>query len=465
MLTILVADDEKSMREFLEIMLTREGYEVFVASTAQEAIEKISSRSIDLVISDINMPKTSGMAVLKSSIEIDSNIPVIMITAYAAADTAVKAMKMGAYDYITKPFNIDEIKLVVAKALERRKDKEELGRLKAEVAKSYGVGGDILGKSEPMRRIFSMINKMARSRSTVLITGESGTGKELVAKAIHYHSDRKNKPFLSVNCGAIPEQLLESELFGHQKGAFTGAISDKKGLLEIADGGAFMLDEIGEAPQSVQVKMLRVLQEREFKRVGGVKDIKVDVRIIAATNQNLEDLIKAGKFREDLFYRLSILPIHLPPLRDRKGDIPLLVSRFIEKYSDEVKRKNISISNEAMSLLESYNWRGNVRELENIIERAVVLTTGSLIEPENFPDEVRFYSPHTGKEPIDLPDEGVDLEEIVSCVERDLLLKALNRTSGKKKEAAKLVNLSFRSFRYKLAKYGIGAAGKNIPDE
>lgn len=465
MLTILVADDEKSMREFLEIMLTREGYEVVTASTAEEAIESISSRSIDLVISDINMPKASGMAVLKSSMETDSNTPVIMITAFAAADTAVKAMKMGAYDYITKPFNVDEIKLVVAKALERRKDKEELGRLKAEVAKSYGVGGDILGKSEPMRQIFRMIHKMAQSRSTVLITGESGTGKELVAKAIHYLSDRKNKPFLSINCGAIPEQLLESELFGHQKGSFTGAVSDKKGLLEIADGGAFLLDEIGEAPLSVQVKMLRVLQEREFKRVGGIKDIKVDVRIIAATNKNLEEQIKAGRFREDLFYRLNILPIHLPPLRDRKEDIPLLVSRFIEKYSDEAKRKNVSITNEAMSLLENYNWRGNVRELENIIERAVVLTTGSLIEPGSFPDEVRYYSALNGMEPSDLPEEGVDLEEVVSSVEKDLLIKALNRTGGKKKEAAKLVNLSFRSFRYKLTKYGIGSPGKKDPDE
>jgi two-component system response regulator PilR (NtrC family) len=465
MLTILVADDEKSMREFLEIMLTREGYEVVVASTAEEAIESISSRSIDLVISDINMPKASGMAVLKSSMETDSNTPVIMITAFAAADTAVEAMKMGAYDYITKPFNVDEIKLVVAKALERRKDKEELGRLKAEVAKSYGVGGDILGKSEAMSQIFRMIHKMAQSRSTVLITGESGTGKELVAKAIHYLSDRKNKPFLSINCGAIPEQLLESELFGHQKGSFTGAVSDKKGLLEIADGGAFLFDEIGEAPQTVQVKMLRVLQEREFKRVGGIRDIKIDVRIIAATNQNLEELIKAGKFREDLFYRLNILPIHLPPLRDRKDDIPLLVSRFIEKYSDEAKRKNISITNEAMSLLENYNWKGNVRELENIIERAVVLTTGSLIEPGSFPDELRYYNALNGMEPSDLPDEGVDLEEIVSSVEKDLLIKALNRTGGKKKEAAKLVNLSFRSFRYKLTKYGIGSPGKKDPDE
>lgn len=465
MLTILVADDEKSMREFLEIMLTREGYEVLAASTAEEAIEMISSRSIDLVITDINMPKASGMAVLKSSMETDSNTPVIMITAFAAADTAVEAMKMGAYDYITKPFNVDEIKLVIAKALERRKDKEELGRLKAEVAKSYGVEGHIMGKSEQIARIFRMINKMARSRSTVLITGESGTGKELVAKAIHYLSDRKNKPFLSINCGAIPEQLLESELFGHQKGSFTGAVSDKKGLLEIADGGAFLLDEIGEAPLSVQVKLLRVLQEREFKRVGGVKDIKIDVRIIAATNQNLEDLIKAGAFREDLFYRLNILPIHLPPLRERKEDIPILVSRFIEKYSDEAKRKNISISNEAMSLLESYHWRGNVRELENVIERAVVLMTGSLIEPGNLPDEVRFYSAHTGKESINLPDEGVDLEEVVSSVEKDLLLRALSKTGGKKKEAAKLVNLSFRSFRYKLAKYEIGGAREKSQDE
>ncbi len=460
MLTVLVADDERSMQEFLEIMLTKEGYEVLTASTSEEAIEMIDSRSIDLVITDINMPEVGGMAVLQHSMEEDADTPVIMITAFGAADTAVEAMKIGAYDYITKPFNVDEIKLVIAKALERRRDKEELRRLKGEVAKSYGLGADMLGKSAPMTQLFGMINKVARSRSTVLITGESGTGKELVAKAIHYLSDRKNKPFLSINCGAMPEQLLESELFGHQKGAFTGAYSDKKGLLEIADGGAFLLDEVGEAPPAVQVKMLRVLQEREFKRVGGVKDIKVDVRIIAATNRNLDELIKEGKFREDLYYRLNIIPIHIPPLRDRKEDIPPLVNRFIVKFADEGEHEVVSISNKAMRLLENHHWRGNVRELENAIERAVVLATGSRIEPENLPDEIRYANVEIKKGSMLVPDTGIDLGEIVDSVEKDLLTKALEKTGGKKQEAAKLVNLSFRSFRYKLAKHGIGSAGK-----
>jgi len=455
MLTVLVADDEKSMREFLEIMLSREGYDVVTTASAEEAIEVVTSRSIDLVITDINMPKATGMAVLKSSMESDPEVPVIMITAFASADTAVEAMKMGAYDYITKPFKVDEIKLVVSKALERRRDKEEIRRLKEEVVQSYSLG-DLLGRSAQMVNIFRLIKKVAISNSTVLITGESGTGKELVAKAIHYLSNRKDRPIISINCGAMPEQLLESEMFGYQKGAFTGANSDKKGLLEISDGGTFFFDEVGEAPVSVQVKMLRVLQEREFKRVGGVKDIKVDIRVIAATNQNLENLIKDGLFREDLYYRLNIIPIHIPPLRERREDIPLLVNRFVEKFVASDKKGGISVSNDAMRLLENYHWRGNVRELENVIERAIVLAAGKLIEPENLPDEIRLSSVDIRDGAMTIPDEGVDLEGILSGLEKEYLSKALKAAGGKKKQAAKLVKLSFRSFRYKLAKYGIG---------
>lgn len=455
MFTILVADDERSMTEFLEIMLQKEGYDVITASSAEEAINALKTRAVDLVITDINMPEAGGMAVLKRSMELHADTPVIMITAFASTDTAVEAMKIGAYDYITKPFKIDEIKLTIAKALERRIDKAEIKRLKDEVTQPYKIG-DLLGKSEKMIKLFNLIKKVANSRSTVLITGESGTGKELVAKAIHYLSDRKDQPFHSINCGAMPEQLLESELFGHQKGAFTGASSDKKGLLELSDGGTFFMDEVGEAPMSVQVKMLRVLQEREFKRVGGVKDIKVDIRVIAATNQNLEELIAAEKFREDFYYRLNIIHLHIPPLRERKDDIPLLVSRFIEKYAVEDNRPVTAISNEAMRLLENYNWRGNVRELENVIERAVVLASGSLIEPDNLPDEVRFTSSSVSEEIAEIPDSGVDLEGIISSMEKDLLSKALEKARGKKKEAAKLLGLTFRSFRYKLAKYGIG---------
>jgi two-component system response regulator PilR (NtrC family) len=454
MFTILVADDEKSMTEFLEIMLNRDGYDVITASSAEEAMDAIEHRGVDLVITDINMPKAGGMAVLKRSIERDKDLPVIMITAFASTDTAVEAMKMGAYDYITKPFRLDEIKLTISKALERRKDKAEIRRLKEETTRSYSAG-DLLGKSEKMQGLFRLIRKVADSKSTVLVTGESGSGKELVAKAIHYLSDRKDKPFMSINCGAMPEQLLESELFGHQKGSFTGAHADKKGLMELADGGTFFLDEIGETPLSVQVKMLRVLQEREFKRVGGVKDIKVDIRVIAATNQDLAELIKAGRFREDLFYRLNIITVNTPPLRERKDDIPILVTKFIEKYSREDSRRITSISSDAMSLLERYNWRGNVRELENVIERAVVLATEPRIETENLPDYIRNPAVDTAADIIAVPDDGLDLEAKLAAMEREYLLKALEKSGGRKKEAARLVNLTFRSFRYKLSKYGI----------
>ena len=459
MFTILVADDEPSMIEFLEIMLTKEGYDVTTASSAEEAMEKLDSNAIDLVITDISMPKAGGMAVLEKALSVNLNLPVIMITAYASTTNAVEAMKKGAYDYITKPFLVDEIKLTIKKALERLQDKAELKRLKNEVAESFSLG-DLLGRSESMLSLFSMIRKVADSRSTALITGESGTGKELVAKAIHYLSDRKDKPFHSINCGAMAEQLLESELFGHQKGAFTGAHIDKKGLLESCEGGTFFLDEVGEAPLAVQVKMLRVLQEREFKRVGGINDIKVDIRVIAATNQDLEKLIKKGKFREDFFYRIDIIHINIPPLRDRKEDIPLLTSRFIKKYSEENKRKVTSISSEAMTLLENFQWRGNVRELENAIERAVVLSPGSVIGKEHLTDEIRGGEPQGGDESVDIPDEGVDIELLVEEMERKFLEKALKKAKGVKKDAAKYLKLSFRSFRYKLQKYDMGKTEK-----
>ncbi|MDH5638213.1 MAG: sigma-54 dependent transcriptional regulator, partial [Nitrospinota bacterium] len=319
---------------------------------------------------------------------------------------------------------------------------------------SYSMG-NLIGKSEKMQVLFRMIRKVAASSSTVLITGESGTGKELVAKAIHSQSDRKDMPFLSINCGAMPEQLLESELFGHQKGAFTGAVVDKKGLLEVADKGTFLLDEVGEAPLSFQVKLLRMLQEREIKRVGGVRDIKVDVRIIAATNQNLETLIKEGRFREDLYYRLNIIPLHLPPLRDRREDIPLMALKFVDKYATEVGKKGMTISSDVMDMLERYHWRGNVRELENVIERAVVLTGGLKVTQESLQDEVRSEAPSVGGNPTSLPDDGVDLEDILIEMEKKYLTMAMEKADGRKMDAAKLVKMSFRSFRYKIKKYGI----------
>ncbi len=463
MFTILVADDEKSLTEFLEILFSREGYEVVVAHSAEEAVQFLNSKDIDLVITDINMPVAGGMAVLKSSMAINKDVPVLMVTAFASTETAVEAMKIGAYDYITKPFQVDEIKLIVAKALEHRSDKAEIKRLKGELAEPYSIGA-MLGKSEKMLKLFDLIRKVAKSKSTALITGESGTGKELVAKAIHYLSDRKDKPLHSINCGAMPEQLLESELFGHQKGSFTGAHADKKGLLELADGGTFFLDEIGEAPLSIQVKMLRMLQEREFKRVGGSKDIKVDIRVIAATNKDLEGLIEEGAFREDLYYRLNIINIHIPKLCERKADIPLLAQKFLEKYAEQDGRNITSISADAMRALEKYHWRGNVRELENVIERAVVLSTGSSIEPESLTDDVRYSNIRANEETGNIPEGGIDLEDMISNIETDLLKKALDKTGGKKKEAAKLLNLSFRSFRYKLAKYEIGNENQSDDD-
>ncbi len=463
MFKILVADDEKSMTEFLEIMLTREGYEVITANSAETAIAMLDNDEVDLVITDMNMPVAGGMAVLKHSTEKNPDVPVLIITAFASTDTAVQAIKTGAYDYITKPFQVDEIKLTIGKALERRSDKAELRRLKDELAQPYNIG-DLMGKSEKMLALFSLIRKVASSKSTVLVTGESGTGKELVARAMHYLSPRKEKPLHTINCGAMPEQLLESELFGYQKGAFTGANADKKGLLEHADGGTFFLDEVGEAPLSVQIKMLRVLQEREFRRVGGSKDIKVDIRVVAATNQKLDELIKEGRFREDLYYRLNIITLHIPPLRERKEDIPILAERFMKKFAEQDSRNVTSISSEAMNLLENYYWRGNVRELENVIERAVVLATGNMIDAESLPDDVRFTDLSRSDNLANIPDGGIDLEQTICTIEQGLIKKALGKAHKSKKETARLLNLSLRSLRYKLSKYGIGGSD-NDDDE
>jgi len=457
--TILVIDDERSMREFLSIMLEREGYSVVTKDNGNDALDFIRKNNYDLIITDIKMPKMSGIDILRESMNLHPNTPVIMITAFASTEVAVEAMKLGAYDYITKPFNVDEIKIIIKNALEKKTLFDENMSLKEELKGRYQFS-NIVGKSDKIRKVFELIMKVANSKSTVLLTGESGTGKELVARAIHHNSDRKVQPFVSISCGAIPETLLESELFGHQKGAFTGADSDKKGLFEVADGGTFFLDEVTEAPLSIQAKLLRVLQEKEFKRVGGVKDIKVDVRVIAATNKNLHKLIEDGKFREDLYYRLNVIPIELPPLRERKEDIPLLVSHFINKYNSINKKGIKGIIPEAMEKLEKYTWRGNVRELENVIERAVTLEIADNIYPESLPDEIRNYKIEPLKiitEPLksDIPSEGLNLEDYISKIEKDIILNALEKTGWVKKKAAELLNMSFRSFRYKLQKYDI----------
>jgi two-component system response regulator PilR (NtrC family) len=453
---ILVVDDEKSMRDFLQIMLEKEGYEVGVAENGEAAMRLIRNESFDLVLTDIKMPKSGGMDLLDEIQKFSSQTPVVLITAYGTTESAVEAMKRGAYDYITKPFNVDEIKLVIQKGLERKKLAEENIILKEELHEKY-VFSNIVSRSPEMFRVFDLIRKVAASKTSVLITGKSGTGKELVAKAIHYNSRRRNGPFVSISCGAMPETLLESELFGYQKGAFTGADSNKSGLLEMADGGTFFLDEIGDAPLSIQVKLLRVLQEMEFKRIGGTKDIHVDVRVLAATNRDLLECVKNETFREDLYYRLNVIHINLPPLCERKEDIPCLSEHFLKKYCLLEGKETKSISQKAMAALEAHHWPGNIRELANVIERIVVLETGPVVQVENLPDSIRNRERGDGKKESDSDIEGnkLDLERILETTEKNLLLKAMDSTGGSIKKAADLLSLSFRSMRYKLQKYDI----------
>ncbi len=452
---ILVVDDEQSMREFLDIMLKKEGYKVSLASNGDEVLKYIDKDIFDLVLLDIRMPKMDGIAVLKKIKSTSPETVVIMITAYASADTAIKAMKEGAYDYITKPFKVDEIKLIIKNALEKKHLQKENVLLKRVVRDRY-VFDNIIGQSPKMLALYDLLEKVAPTKTNVLITGESGTGKELVAKAIHFNSPRKEKPFVTLNCGAIPEALIESELFGHMKGAFTDAIATKKGLFEMADEGTIFLDEISELPLMMQVKLLRVLQDREFKRVGGTEDIRVDVRIIAATNKDLERAVKEKRFREDLFYRLNVIQIKLPSLRERREDIPVLAAHFLKRYSEELNKNISRISPEALHLLLNYEYPGNVRELQNIIERAVALGT----DQELTAHHLRSYLDeqiHTKKGVIDLeiPNEGIDLEKVVEDLERTLLVKALDKTMGIKKKAAELLHINFRSMRYRLEKYGL----------
>ena len=452
---ILVVDDEQSMREFLDIMLKKEGYKVSLASNGDEVLKYIDKDIFDLVLLDIRMPKMDGIAVLKKIKSTSPETVVIMITAYASADTAIKAMKEGAYDYITKPFKVDEIKLIIKNALEKKHLQKENVLLKRVVRDRY-VFDNIIGQSPKMLALYDLLEKVAPTKTNVLITGESGTGKELVAKAIHYNSPRKEKAFVTLNCGAIPEALIESELFGHMKGAFTDAIATKKGLFEMADEGTIFLDEISELPLMMQVKLLRVLQDREFKRVGGTEDIRVDVRIIAATNKDLERAVKEKRFREDLFYRLNVIQIKLPSLRERREDIPVLAAHFLKRYSEELNKNISRISPEALHLLLNYEYPGNVRELQNIIERAVALGTDQELTATN----LRSYLDeqlHTKKGVIDLeiPNEGIDLEKVVEDLERTLLVKALDKTMGIKKKAAELLHINFRSMRYRLEKYGL----------
>jgi two-component system response regulator PilR (NtrC family) len=452
---ILVADDEQSMREFLDIMLKKEGYKVSLASNGEEVSKLVENDLFDLVLLDIRMPKLDGISALKKIKAHTPETTVIMITAYASADTAIKAMKEGAYDYITKPFKVEEIKLIIKNALEKKNLQKENILLKQAVRDRFHFG-NIIGQSPKMVVLYDLLEKVSPTKTNILITGESGTGKELVAKAIHYNSPRKEKPFVTLNCGAIPESLIESELFGHMKGAFTDAIATKKGLFEVADEGTIFLDEISELPLLMQVKLLRVLQDKEFKRVGGTEDIRVDVRIIAATNKELEEAVKEKRFREDLFYRLNVIQIKLPPLRDRREDIQILANHFLKKYSQELSKSISKISPEALQILLNYEYPGNVRELQNIIERAVALEGSSDLTAHNLSSYLS-EQPLLRKGPIDIeiPNDGIDLEKMVEDLERTLLLKALDKTKGIKKKAAELLHINFRSMRYRLEKYGL----------
>jgi len=448
MAKILVADDEMSMRQFLEILLKKEGHEVICAADGEEALSRFRAAPCDLLISDIKMAKMDGLELLRRVKERNPNMSVVMITAYASPEDAIASMKAGAYDYLTKPFKLEEIKAVIRNALGKTAGQA--------VEASAGIFNGIVGHSPRMLQIYNLIKQVGGTKTNVLISGESGTGKELVARAIHQMSPRAEKPFVTINCSAIPDSLMESELFGHVKGAFTGAVANKKGLFEIAHGGTVFLDEIGDLSSFIQVKLLRVIQEREFMRVGETETLSVDVRILAATNRDLEREIIQGRFREDLFFRLNVVHLHLPPLRERREDIPLLAQYFLEKYSRELGKDVRSISTYALDALMNYNFPGNVRELENIIERSAALESSNIILPESLVlSEYKKEGEKKGVPSIHLTPAGLDLEKELSQLEKDLIQQALQLSNGVIKKAAELLQVSFRAMRWKIQKYNL----------
>src|SRR5882762_2755293 len=453
--SILVIDDEDIMREILETLLTREGYAVRLASGGAEGLELAKSIPFDAAIVDVMMPGMDGMAVLEELKKLDDDLPVIMITAFASVENAIAAMKRGAFDYITKPFKNDEVLVVVRNALERRQLIAENTALKQNLqAQTHNFAG-IIGRSPKMKQVFDLIIQAAPSRSTILITGESGTGKELVARAIHTHSSRPDKAFVTVNSGNLSPELLESTLFGHVKGAFTGAVYPKKGLCDMADKGTIFFDEIGNIPLETQAKLLRVIQEREFMRLGGMETIKVDVRIIAATNCDLKQMMEAGRFREDLYYRLQVINIFLPPLRQRKDDIPVLAQHFLEKYGEENAKPVLELAPEALDLLMDYHWPGNVRELENVIERAVVLATGPRIGVDLIPDHVRT-APAFQIPKFVVPPEGISFKDVITNVEKRLIESTLEAAGGVQKRAAELLGIKPTTLNEMIKRYDIG---------
>ncbi|MCJ7493966.1 MAG: sigma-54 dependent transcriptional regulator [Deltaproteobacteria bacterium] len=452
---ILIVDDEVSVRDSLR-MIFKKDYQVIMAGSAEEAIIKVKSEEPDLIFLDIIMPGKDGMQALKEIRGMHPQIPVIMLTATKTLKTAVEAMKLGAYDYITKPFDVEELKLIAQKALESRDLRRENRRLQGEVEERYHFD-NIIGKSKEMRDIYATIRQIAEKNSTVLIHGESGTGKELVARAIHYNSHRKNKPFVAVNCAAIPETLIESELFGHEKGAFTDAQTRRIGHFELADQGTLFLDEVSELILPTQAKILRALQERDFVRVGGGKTISVDVRLISATNKNLEEMMARGAFRSDLFYRINVVPLTIPPLRKRKEDILLLAKHFLDKHAGVGKKK---ISPEAMDILIAYDWPGNVRELENIIERIVVLTTSDTITPDDVPSSLKTES-RVELIKLGVLDGRISFEDAEKEFERDIIIEALKKSNFVQTRAADLLGISRRILKYKMDKYSIAEPPEN----
>ncbi len=498
---ILVVDDERSIREILSVVLREEGYEVDTAVNGRQAWGLFQKQSYDMVVSDLKMPEMDGLELLSKVKSVQPGVVFLMVTAFSTADTAVEAMRLGAYDYLSKPFKLDEVRLNVSNALNSRALQVENQQLKKQLGKKHQFK-NLVGNSIVMRDMFDLIKRAARTPTSILIQGESGTGKECVAKAVHYNSDRKSKSFVPINCGAIPETLIESELFGHKKGSFTGAVADKKGVFEAADGGTLFLDEVGDLPLSMQVKLLRAIQERQVRPVGSPKSFSVDVRLVSASNASLHDMVEAGEFRADLYYRLNVIRVEVPALRDRGEDVPLLAEHFLKKYNAKMGRDIKSISAEAMEFLKNYRYPGNVRELENIIERAVALEPGGCLLPESFEHglisthrpksvtELKIQAPlpeggaadfdnastaaHASTLSADKGDAGagashaqatlkqgesVDLDQIMESVEKSLLVQALERTQGVQRRAARLLKINARSMRYRMAKYNLKETG------
>jgi len=464
---VLIVDDEPNLRKILSAQLTRDGYDVMIAEDGEQGLSMLKENHIDMVITDLKMPKVDGMTLLKEALREDPELPIVMITAHGTVDTAVEALKSGAFDYLTKPFDKDEVRQIVAKALKTK----ELSGAEASQSGASGASGarfGIIGQSPGITDLYAVLERVADTPTTVLITGESGTGKELVARALHDHSSRKDKPFIKVNCAAIPKELIESELFGYERGAFTGAVTSKPGRFELANGGTLFLDEIGEIPVEMQVKLLRALQESEFERVGGIKTMRVDVRLVTATNRDLKKLIASGAFREDLFYRLNVVPIRLPALRERSTDIPILVSHFLTKFNDRLKKQVGGVEQAAMDVLCNYSWPGNIRELENVVERAVLFCDAQKVRVEDLPPEVRG-GPAV---PLSVPPPDANLEAALagegglkehvkvamSKLERELVSRALSQTNGNVTHAARLLKISRKGLQLKMKELGLREA-------